>query len=50
MEFFLYIGSTKEKHAIDYTFSQNACTILSRAKKRYNLNKTPGRPRSHTKV
>jgi hypothetical protein len=50
MEFFLYIGSTKAKHAIDYTFSKNACTILSRAKKRYNLNKTPRRPRSHTKV
>jgi hypothetical protein len=39
MEFPLYIGSTKAKHAIDYTISKNACTILSRAKKRYNLKK-----------
>jgi hypothetical protein len=33
MEFPIYIGSTKEKHAIDYTFSKNACTILSTAKR-----------------
>jgi hypothetical protein len=32
MEFPLYSGSTKAKHAIDYTFSKNAYTILSRAK------------------
>jgi hypothetical protein len=50
MEFPLNIGSTKAKHAIDHTFRKNACTILSRAKRRYNLNKTPRRPRSHTNV
>jgi hypothetical protein len=33
MEFPLYIGSMKAKHAIDYTFSNNAWTILSRAKR-----------------
>jgi hypothetical protein len=33
MEFPLYIGSTKAKHAIAYIFSKNACTILSRAKR-----------------
>jgi hypothetical protein len=50
MEFPLYIGSTKEKHAIDYTFSKNACTILSRAKIRYNLDKAPRKTRRYTKV
>jgi hypothetical protein len=48
LEFTLYIGSKKAKHAIEYTFSKYACTRLSRAKK-YNLEKTPRRPRSHTK-
>jgi hypothetical protein len=33
MEFPLYIGSTKAKHVIEYTFSNYACTILSRAKR-----------------
>jgi hypothetical protein len=33
MEFPLFNGSMKAKHAIDYTFSKNACTILSRAKR-----------------
>jgi hypothetical protein len=50
MEFPLYIRSTKPKHAIDYTFIKNACTILSRAKKRYNLDTTPRKARRYTKM
>jgi hypothetical protein len=50
MEFPLYIGSIKSKHPIDYTFSKNACTILSRAKRRYNLDTTPRKERRYTKV
>jgi hypothetical protein len=33
LEFTLYIGSKKAKHAIEYTFSKYACTRLSRAKR-----------------
>jgi hypothetical protein len=32
MEFSLYIGSTKAKHAIDYTLSKNACTTFKSQK------------------
>jgi hypothetical protein len=39
MEFPLYIGSTKAKHAIEYTFSKYACIRLSGAKRGYNLDK-----------
>jgi hypothetical protein len=49
MEFSLYIGSTKAKHVIDYTFSKNACIILSRAKMRYSLDKAPRKTRRYTK-
>jgi hypothetical protein len=47
MEFSLYIGSTKAKHAIKYTFSKYICTRLSRYKWKCNLDKTPKRSRSH---
>jgi hypothetical protein len=33
MELPLCIGSMKANHDIDYTFSKNACIILSRAKR-----------------
>jgi len=40
----------ESKHAIKYTYSKYACTRLSRAKRRYNLEKPPSKPRGHTKV
>ena len=49
MEFTLYIGSKKVKHAIGYILSEYACTRLSRTKRRYNLDETPRKPRAHTK-
>jgi hypothetical protein len=33
LDFTLYIGSKKAKHAIEYTFSKYACIKLSRAKR-----------------
>ena len=51
MEFTLYIGSKKVKHAMGYILSKYACTRLSRTKGRYNLDKTLSKPRrEHTKV
>ena len=50
MEFTLYIGSEKVKHAIRYTNSKCACTRLSRTKGRYNLDKTQSQPKGHTRV
>ena len=50
LEFILYIGSKKVKHAIWYTFGKYACTRLSRTKRRYSLDKTPNKPIMHTKV
>ena len=45
MEFTLYIGSKKVTHAIRYTYIKYACTILSRTKGRYNLDKTLNKSR-----
>ena len=50
LEFIIYIGFKKVKHAIWYTFGKYACTRLSRTKRRYSLNKTPNKPKMHTKV
>ena len=47
MEFTLYIGSKKVKHAIGYILSKNACTRLSRTKGKYNLDKTPNKSRDN---
>ena len=47
MEFTVYIGSKKVTHAIRYTYIKYACTILSRTKGRYNLDKTPNKPRDN---
>ena len=49
MEFSLYIGSKKVKQAIGYILREYACTILSRTKRRYNLEETPRKTRAHTK-
>ena len=50
MEFTLYIGSKKVKHAIGYILSEYACTRLSRTKRRYNLNNTPSKPKGTQKA
>ena len=47
MEFTLYIGTKKVKHAIRYTYSKYVCTRLSRTKGRYNLDKTPIKSRNN---
>jgi hypothetical protein len=47
MEFTLYIGSKKVTHAIRYTYIKYACTILSRTKGRYNLDKTQNKSRDN---
>jgi hypothetical protein len=44
-----WIKESKACHRI-YLLSKNACTRLSRAKGRYNLDKTQSQPRKHTKV
>jgi hypothetical protein len=46
----IYLIKEKAKHAMKYPFSKYAHIRFSRAKKRYNLDKTPRRPRSHTKM
>jgi hypothetical protein len=46
MEFPLYNGTKKAKHAITFTYSKYACTRLPRTKWRYHMDKTPSKPKN----
>src|SRR3954466_697741 len=49
MEYTLYIGSKKAKHDIKYTFSKQACAILSRSNEDVLWTKHQKYSRRHTR-